>query len=1073
MFTIFGATHTLTQEMMVLCAALGAFLIGIVYITIDVVRRNHRRRAALNRPIDTSMFQPQEEGTPAPDEAEAAPKAEAALDETAHEAEAAPAPAGEEILAPESAPSAPPVQLVYGISGTIYDAEDEPAPAHDDVVESVPAAEAPEQEIPAPPVTEEPVAAQNIAGQPILLCDGFGAGFGAKVVLADVNFAVPDQGVTTLMGPAGSGKSTLLRALGGALAQSGLFKDWGQVWFRGAALSPENRPLLVAQRIQLVQRPVLENLTFHLRDRTETMPEAKQRRWATKWLTQAGAENLVAELDCPFKDLDALSQRIVTILREAAAEPALLMLDEPATGLSEADATVLLAMLERLASFVPLLLVLQNQKHARKISSQIVLVAGGQVQAACATADFFDAPPNDAVAQFIATGTCNVPGAETVPIRTVSDIPPAFTAAPAAAAVTASLLETEEALAPAGSVAEDGAAAPDADEPPAHEESAPEPVLAEPEAAEDAPIFEEAAPEPELPPAGEPTPISPEELEAIKDEIRNILAAELSGAVPAAGEAVPEALAPEPVPAPETTEPEHAPEPLLEPEAAEPERKTASIEADAKPYHEAPAHEPETAAAEHEILAATAEPAPEPPPEPVAAEPEMAAEAEPVLNSIENIAAPEPAAGPYHEEPAHEPAFAAPEPEFLEATAEPAFEAVPEEAFASEPAPEFLHEAAAAEPAAIEPGIITTAPEQAAAGPAPFLERAEDAADAHGEETAYEPETAAPAPDILEATAEPAPLFQTAPEERFEPAAHEPEPITVAADPGPALDEEPTPLAEPEAEAPVLHGDAAYDEAEPVAAPVRFTPSSATPLTIDIEHTSFAAPVPDEDLDEFSLLDEEPTINLSANMIQSVPLPPRAATAQMSAPAADPRRFEHTAIMRHPGQGGPGPRGFVWIETGRLAATPMPGLAAPIDQDLVMLKQAGVTMLITLNEQDFPDDLLARHGLRNLHFPIADQQAPSTDETDVLLTQMRRMLDEGEVLAVHCLAGLGRTGTILAAYMVREQGLSAQAALNQIRHFNRQFVQTDAQEDFLMEYEVQQEQIQLRNRAASSARLLK
>ena len=83
---------------------------------------------------------------------------------------------------------------------------------------------------------------------------------------------------------------------------------------------------------------------------------------------------------------------------------------------------------------------------------------------------------------------------------------------------------------------------------------------------------------------------------------------------------------------------------------------------------------------------------------------------------------------------------------------------------------------------------------------------------------------------------------------------------------------------------------------------------------------------------------------------------------------------------------------------------------------------------------------------------------------------MRDMLDSGEVLAVHCLAGLGRTGTILAAYMVKEKGVSAQVALNQIRRFNRQFVQTDDQEDFLMEYEVQQEQTVLLNRAADGAR---
>ncbi len=219
--------------------------------------------------------------------------------------------------------------------------------------------------------------------------------------------------------------------------------------------------------------------------------------------------------------------------------------------------------------------------------------------------------------------------------------------------------------------------------------------------------------------------------------------------------------------------------------------------------------------------------------------------------------------------------------------------------------------------------------------------------------------------------------------------------------------------------------------------------------------------------------DDLPPISLGPQMMQTVPLPPRAAASQMAANAPlDPQRHERAAVTRYPGSGSPGPRGFVWIEDGRLAATPMPGITASFDHDLDLLKQAGITVLITLTEQNFPQAILAQHGLRNLHFPIADRKAPSTAETDVLVNQMHDLLNHGEVLAVHCLAGLGRTGTILAAYMVKEKGVSAQVALNQIRHFNRQFVQTDDQEDFLMEYEVQQEQTVLRNRAAESSKLI-
>jgi atypical dual specificity phosphatase len=256
--------------------------------------------------------------------------------------------------------------------------------------------------------------------------------------------------------------------------------------------------------------------------------------------------------------------------------------------------------------------------------------------------------------------------------------------------------------------------------------------------------------------------------------------------------------------------------------------------------------------------------------------------------------------------------------------------------------------------------------------------------------------------------------------------------------------------------------------AERMSVPVPFAPGAAKSALIDMGEDFNAEPVQRAAPPAF---DDLPPISLSPQMMQAVPLPPRAAASQM-VPPLDPQRHERAAVTRYPGSGAPGPRGFVWIEDGRLAATPMPGISANIDQDLDLLKQAGITVLITLTEQDFPQHTLFQHGLRNLHFPIADRKAPSTADTDVLVNQMHDMLNHGEVLAVHCLAGLGRTGTILAAYMVKEKGISAQVALNQIRHFNRQFVQTDDQEDFLMEYEVQQEQTVLRNRAAEGGTFL-
>ena len=47
---------------------------------------------------------------------------------------------------------------------------------------------------------------------------GLGASFGARVILAEVDFTLPTHGITALLGPSGSGKSTLLRTLADLLS---------------------------------------------------------------------------------------------------------------------------------------------------------------------------------------------------------------------------------------------------------------------------------------------------------------------------------------------------------------------------------------------------------------------------------------------------------------------------------------------------------------------------------------------------------------------------------------------------------------------------------------------------------------------------------------------------------------------------------------------------------------------------------------------------------------------------------------------------------------------------------------
>ncbi len=148
-----------------------------------------------------------------------------------------------------------------------------------------------------------------------------------------------------------------------------------------------------------------------------------------------------------------------------------------------------------------------------------------------------------------------------------------------------------------------------------------------------------------------------------------------------------------------------------------------------------------------------------------------------------------------------------------------------------------------------------------------------------------------------------------------------------------------------------------------------------------------------------------------------------------------------------------GPQGFHWIVPGRLAGCAEPGITSSVDYDLDLLKNMGIKYLVTLTEKDLDQEALARHGLLNIHLPIFDREAPSFNQAYMLVRRMQVLLDKGHALAVHCKAGIGRTGTILATWLIREGGISAESAIQRLRAINPAYVQTETQEQFLQAFE--------------------
>jgi len=146
-----------------------------------------------------------------------------------------------------------------------------------------------------------------------------------------------------------------------------------------------------------------------------------------------------------------------------------------------------------------------------------------------------------------------------------------------------------------------------------------------------------------------------------------------------------------------------------------------------------------------------------------------------------------------------------------------------------------------------------------------------------------------------------------------------------------------------------------------------------------------------------------------------------------------------------------GPRGFVWLIPGKLAGTPLPGVVHDTHYDLKTLRDVGITRLISLTETPFDAALAARYGIECAALPIKDMQAPTSTQAWFLCESIDRYLQAGEGVAVHCKAGLGRTGTALALYWIwLGQGrVSGADALAHVRRLEAGMIQSLEQENCL------------------------
>ena len=134
------------------------------------------------------------------------------------------------------------------------------------------------------------------------------------------------------------------------------------------------------------------------------------------------------------------------------------------------------------------------------------------------------------------------------------------------------------------------------------------------------------------------------------------------------------------------------------------------------------------------------------------------------------------------------------------------------------------------------------------------------------------------------------------------------------------------------------------------------------------------------------------------------------------------------------------PRGFSWLEKPTLA-----GMARPQSpEEMRWLREQGVEVLVSLTEERLPRDWCDDAGLLVFHEPLEDMEPPTQEQLDRCVSAVTKAIAGNMSVAVHCGAGLGRTGVVLAAYLVTK-GLSAANAISRVRRLRPHSIETDEQ----------------------------
>ncbi|AWK87911.1 high-affinity branched-chain amino acid ABC transporter ATP-binding protein LivG [Azospirillum thermophilum] len=238
----------------------------------------------------------------------------------------------------------------------------------------------------------EAAPAARRSGPPLLRVENLSREFGGLLAIGDLSFTVAAGDIHSIIGPNGAGKTTLFNLITGVYKPSG-----GRVLFDGAEVSGQAPYRLAArgmsrtfQNLQIFfNMTALENVMVgrHLHLNTRLLPalfrfpslvrkDAEARERAAALMEQVGLGKYVAA-DAAAMPYGALKR--LEIARALAAEPKMLLLDEPAAGLNATESREIDEVIKTVAATgITVILVEHDMKMVMGISDRITALNHGR-----------------------------------------------------------------------------------------------------------------------------------------------------------------------------------------------------------------------------------------------------------------------------------------------------------------------------------------------------------------------------------------------------------------------------------------------------------------------------------------------------------------------------------------------------------------------------------------------------------------------------------------------------------------------------------------------------------------------